>query len=71
VAASVQNMMIDPNAKLVEVLRHAGEYLDRAVYAKESEEREFYKRIVELYLGIAHKLESMSGRVRSSKSGMD
>jgi hypothetical protein len=42
-------MMIDPNAKLVEVLRHAGEYLDRAVYAKESEEREFYKRIVELY----------------------
>jgi hypothetical protein len=65
----VDKMMIDPDARLVEVLSHAQEYLDRAVHAKEKYEREFYKRIVELYLSIAHELESLSDRVRSSKSG--
>jgi hypothetical protein len=38
------------------------------VHGKPNDEREFYKRIVELYLSIARELESMSDRVRSSKS---
>ena len=55
--------------RLAEVLGHAQEYLDCAVRAKEKDEREFYKQIVELYLSIAHELEGMSDRIRSSKSG--
>jgi hypothetical protein len=55
--------------KLVEVLGCAQEYLDRAVHAKDREEREFYKRNVELYLSIAREFEGMSDRIRSSKSG--
>jgi hypothetical protein len=53
--------------KLAEVLGHAQEYLNCAVHAKEKDERECYKRIVELYLSIAHELEGMSDRIRSSK----
>jgi hypothetical protein len=55
--------------KLVEVLGHAQEYLDRAVHAKELDERASYKRIVEHYLSIAREFEGMSDRIRSSKSG--
>jgi hypothetical protein len=52
--------------KLAEVLGHAQEYLDRAVRANGKDEREFYKRIVELYLSIAHELEGMSEKSSSN-----
>jgi hypothetical protein len=57
------SLMIDPNAEFVEVLSRAQEYLVRAVHARESNEREFCKRIVELYLGIARELEERPGEV--------
>jgi hypothetical protein len=53
-------MLIDPKTRLADVLSQAQEYLDLAVQAEDRPEREFYKRMVDLYLRIAHELESMS-----------
>jgi len=55
-------LLIDPEAKLADVLRQAQQYLDLAVRAEDRDEREVYKRIVELYLRIANELESVSDR---------
>jgi hypothetical protein len=52
-------MMIDPQAKLAEVLHAAQEYLDLAVNARDRGEREFYARVLELYLGIAREFEAL------------
>jgi hypothetical protein len=46
-------MMIDPKAKLVDVLGNAQEYLDLATKSTDRGERELYERIVALYLKIA------------------
>jgi hypothetical protein len=52
-------MMIDPHAKLAEVLHAAQEYLDLAVNARDRSEREFYGRILELYIRIAREFEAV------------
>jgi hypothetical protein len=51
--------MIDPKPKLIAALDNAQEYLDLATGAQDRGEREFYKRIAELYLKIAQELEAM------------
>ncbi len=53
--------MIDPKPKLIAALDNAQEYLDLATSAQDRGEREFYKRIAELYLKIAQELEAMVG----------
>jgi hypothetical protein len=50
-------MMIDPHAKLADALCTAQEYLDFAVNARDRGEREFYGRILELYIRIAREFE--------------
>jgi hypothetical protein len=52
-------MMIDPKAKLVDVLGNAQEYLDLATKSTDRGERELYERIVALYLKIAQELETL------------
>jgi hypothetical protein len=52
-------MMINPHAKLAEVLHAAQEYLDLAVNARDRSEREFYGRILELYIRIAREFEAV------------
>jgi hypothetical protein len=54
-------LMIDPKPKLIAALGNAQEYLDLATSARDRGEREFYKRIAELYLKIAQELEAMMG----------
>ncbi len=61
-------LLIDPEAKLADVLRQAQQYLDLAVRAEDRDEREVYKRIVELYLRIANELESVSDRQLSDRA---
>ena len=61
-------LLIDPEAKLADVLRQAQQYLDLAVLAEDRDEREVYKRIVELYLRIANELESVSDRQLSDRA---
>jgi hypothetical protein len=51
--------MIDPHAKLAEVLHTAQEYLDLAVDARDRSQREFYGRVLELYLRIAREFEAL------------
>jgi hypothetical protein len=55
-------MLIDPKAKLAEVLGHAQKYLDLAVEAKDRAEREACERIAGLYLKIAEELEALMDR---------
>ena len=50
-----------PKPKLIAALGNAQEYLDLATSARDRGEREFYKRIAELYLKIAQELEAMMG----------
>ena len=52
-------MMIDPKPKLIAALGNAQEYIDLAIGAKDRREREFYERIAELYIKIAHELEAL------------
>jgi hypothetical protein len=52
-------MTFDPHAKLAEVLHAAQEYLDLAVNARDRGEREFYGRILELYIRIAREFEAL------------
>jgi hypothetical protein len=54
--------MIDPTAKLVEVLNHAEEYINIATMTKDRGEREACERIVEQYLKIAEELEALLNR---------
>ncbi len=61
-------LLNDPEAKLADVLRQAQQYLDLAVRAEDRDEREVYKRIVELYLRIANELESVSDRQLSDRA---
>ncbi len=61
-------LLIDPEAKLADVLRQAQQYLDLAVRAEDRDEREVYKHIVELYLRIANELESVSDRQLSDRA---
>ena len=42
--------MIDPKAKLIDILGNAQEYLDLATKSTDRGERELYERIVPLYL---------------------
>ena len=55
-------MMIDPKAKLIDVLGNAQEYLDLATKSEDRGEREFCERIVKLYIKIAQELEAMIDR---------
>jgi hypothetical protein len=62
-------MMIDPKAKLIDILGNAQEYLDlatkstdrgeRELYERIVAPRELYERIVALYLKIAQELETL------------
>ena len=52
-------MMIDPKAKLIDILGNAQEYLDLATKSTDRGERELYERIVALYLKIAQELETL------------
>ena len=52
-------MVFDPRTKLVEALDSAQEYLDLAIKSKDRGEREFFERIVELYVKIADELEAL------------
>ena len=61
--------MINPDAKLADVLSQTQEYLDLAVQAKNRREREFYKRIVVLHLLIARELEAMLHHQLSLQEG--
>ena len=54
-----RKVVFDPRTKLVEVLDSAQEYLDLAVKSKDRGEREFFERIVELYVKIADELEAL------------
>jgi len=55
-------MIIDPKAKLVEVLNRTEEYIDIATKTKDRCEREALERIVEQYLKIAEELEALMDR---------
>lgn len=52
-------VLIDPKDKLVDVLANAQKYLDLATKSTDRGEREFYERIVALYLKIAQELEAL------------
>jgi hypothetical protein len=54
--------MIDPHTKLAEVLDRAQEYLDLAIKARDRGEREFYERILKLYIRIAEEFEALIDR---------
>ena len=54
-----REVVFDPRTKLAEVLDSAQEYLDLAIKSKDRGEREFFERIVELYVKIADELEAL------------
>jgi chaperonin cofactor prefoldin len=54
-----REVVFDPRTKLVDALDSAQEYLDLAIKSKDRGEREFFERIVELYVKIADELEAL------------
>jgi hypothetical protein len=54
--------VFDADAKLAVVLEQAQEYLDQAIRAEDRADREFYERIVDLYMKIARELEDHATR---------
>ena len=54
-------MVFYPVGLKVEVLDSAQEYFDLAIKSRDRGEREFFERIVELYVKIAEELEALIG----------
>ena len=50
--------MIDPHAQMAEALDRAQKYLDLAIKARDRGEREFYERILKLYIRMAEECEA-------------
>jgi hypothetical protein len=50
--------MIDPRLQMAEALDRAQKYLDLAIKARNRAEREFYERMLKLYIRIAEECEA-------------